>query len=157
MGHEIITHSCGHESRVQLYGPLKDRERKAAWMAKDCCPECAAKARLERAAEVAAADAAAGLPTLTGSDKQIAWALDIRTAIMADLNERLAKVDAAPVKPGLEWQKEATMPLLREGISKVLSETSASVWIDRRDSAAILWTDLAKAAVAQAKLQAPQS
>jgi hypothetical protein len=35
-----ITNSCGHVYAYRLYGPGKDRARKAAWLATVPCPAC---------------------------------------------------------------------------------------------------------------------
>ena len=72
-----INYNCGHTERVQLYGAHKDRYAKIEAMERRACPECEAKAAQERAASD-------GLPTLTGSDKQIGWAADIRARWLAD-------------------------------------------------------------------------
>ena len=46
MAWETITFSCGHTERVQMYGPHKDRERKAAWFEQSgLCSECLEKDR----------------------------------------------------------------------------------------------------------------
>lgn len=77
-----ISHSCGHEERVQLYGPGADRERKAEWMESRPCPACwRAQKDADRAAEnerAASLSGEIGFPALTGSEKQVAWAQSIR-------------------------------------------------------------------------------
>lgn len=40
MAWQTITYKCGHEDSVQLYGPYKDRDSKAEWMAQGVCPAC---------------------------------------------------------------------------------------------------------------------
>lgn len=72
-----INYTCGHTERVQLYGAHKDRNAKIEAMERRACPECEAKAAQEQAASD-------GLPALTGSDKQISWAADIRARWLAD-------------------------------------------------------------------------
>ena len=72
-----INYTCGHTERVQLYGAHKDRYAKIEAMERRACPECEAKAAQEQAASD-------GLPALTGSDKQISWAADIRARWLAD-------------------------------------------------------------------------
>lgn len=71
----IITHKCGHEEMVELFGKGTDRERRIARMESEECPQC----RAER-------DRAMGLAELEGSPKQIAWASDIRR----DMLDRVA-------------------------------------------------------------------
>ena len=72
-----INYTCGHTERVQLYGAHKDRYAKIEAMERRVCPECEAKAAQEQAASD-------GLPALTGSDKQISWAADIRARWLTD-------------------------------------------------------------------------
>ena len=72
-----INYTCGHTERVQLYGKHADRDRIIAAKERRACPECEAK----QAQEQAASD---GLPALTGSDKQISWASDIRARWLTD-------------------------------------------------------------------------
>lgn len=81
MAWETVSYSCGHAARLQMYGPLKGRESKKEWLERSgLCPECyASKKQAEReAADQKARDEAAKLPSLEGSDKQVAWATKIR-------------------------------------------------------------------------------
>ena len=101
MAWQYPTHSCGHEGeRYQAYGPNVDRRAKLAALESHPCPACRAKAALEQAQ-------LAGLPELTGSDKQIAWASDIRS--------------------------KAQKYLSAESFARISGETAAKFWIDHRD------------------------
>jgi len=82
-----MTYSCGHETREQLYGPTKDREYRISRAKTSLCPECyRAKMIAEKQAKTDALKATMpALPALTGSDKQIAWADKLRTAVVAKL------------------------------------------------------------------------
>lgn len=40
MAWEYITHACGHEERRNITGPVRDRDRKAAWWGKRPCTDC---------------------------------------------------------------------------------------------------------------------
>ncbi len=72
MGKYTTTHACGHTSdTVQLFGKLDQREYTLSQIAKRNCPSCAAAS--------AKSSADPTLPALTGSDKQIAWAYQIRS------------------------------------------------------------------------------
>jgi hypothetical protein len=65
-------HTCGHEGdRIQLYGKHENRERILEGIERHECPDCRRK-EADKTAE------ATGLPLLKGSDKQVAWASDIR-------------------------------------------------------------------------------
>lgn len=96
MAHYDITHTCGHDERIELFGKTSERERRIEWLQERPCTECwkkerAAEAEARRNKEAAmiveklgndAADAVNALSnatcTLEGSAKQVAWAEDIR-------------------------------------------------------------------------------
>ncbi len=100
MAWEYPKHACGHAGeRVQMYGPTDGRERRLRAMERQDCPECRAMRAKEQAA-------AAGLPELSGTPKQIAWASEIR--------ERALRL------------------LPAEQAEKVKPETSARWWIDHQ-------------------------
>ncbi len=116
-----INHKCGHANTVQICGPVKDRDRKEAWLASQDCPDCLNAARTaEHDAEnkaSAVANAEAGLPDLEGSEKQIAWAETIRVEILDSAAKR------TPPKADL-WAAF---------VAWLKGQTAASWWIDRRD------------------------
>lgn len=68
-----------------------DADRKAKWHEAEghLCDECEAKRLAEENAVAAAQNADAGLPALSGSDKQVAWAESIRQSMLGHL-ERMA-------------------------------------------------------------------
>lgn len=92
MAHYDITHTCGHDERIELFGKTSERERRIEWLQERPCTECwkkerAAEAEARRNKEAAmiveklgndAADAVNALSnatcTLEGSAKQVAWA-----------------------------------------------------------------------------------
>ena len=74
---------CSKGYQVQLYGPLKSREWKVSNWDK-MCPDCWEESK-KKAAEKALKNAKTnGLPELTGSPKQISWALSIRERLLSD-------------------------------------------------------------------------
>jgi len=76
-----VTYSCGHTETIQLYGNIEDRERKIKWLSENgLCPDCYKKQKAaERAVAIEFIKTECGiLPTLEGSEKQVAWAEDIR-------------------------------------------------------------------------------
>jgi hypothetical protein len=101
MGWTTIKYACGHTDQQQMYGKVSERDRRAEYMGRSKCPTCAAAEAVEKSS-------AAGLPVLTGSDKQIAWAAQIRERAL-----RLLPADRA---------------------EKLRPETSAKWWIDHRDT-----------------------
>lgn len=149
MAWETITYSCGHTGREQLYGKHEARERTVAARAKyGLCEECAAKARDAQNQRAAQTNAEAGLPSLSGTPKQIAWAETLRAQAYRALTaegtamellrvftrhaQRLGVTPemfkATPYAP-----RDAAMTLMRSLVSKLFAaQTSASYWIDAR-------------------------
>lgn len=89
MAKYTITHSCGHEQTHALYGRIKDRENKIAWLATQECTECWKKAQKEARAKNDAEReknfkklGIDNLPALRGTPKQIVWAEKIRKQLI---------------------------------------------------------------------------
>lgn len=124
-----IERKCGHIEEMQIYGATKDRDRRAEWESGKLCYECykAEQAR-KRAEESAAASTAAqadGLPALAGSEKQIAWAESIRRALVDGVEKILA---------GYEAKEPEKVAMFRAEFRAVeLAETSAHIWIEKRE------------------------
>jgi hypothetical protein len=119
-----ILRKCGHEEAVEIYGPVKDRDWKAAREAKKLCSACYRAEQIRKAQE---ASQAAGLPELTGTPKQVAWAEQIRARVIQDL---------APLKEMLEKAVAAgneNAPTGLRIIDSVLGRTEAREWIETRD------------------------
>ncbi len=134
MAYNTITYACNHTTREQLYGPMAARERTIERALDRLCPDCyRAKLDAERAAEAAVAAEAAkagGLPALTGTPKQVAWAESIRAKQSQDLNALDAALAAAPATADAD-----AVRIGREIIAAMLARTSARDWIDGRDRA----------------------
>ena len=111
-----ITYACGHTAEVQLYGKEAERQKKIAWYSTINCPECEAHEQKEKAE-------AAGLPELTGSEKQIKWATKLR-------NDALAKLDAQIAVISNTDNKSKMTAFRNQWIGK---ETASTYWIDNRD------------------------
>jgi len=124
-----ITRSCGHTETVNICGPGKDRDRKAEYESGKLCYECyQAKQRAERdaaAAQAAETAAETGLPELTGSEKQIKWALQIRAEKLAEIDGYRAQLANAPSDADRQTA---------EGIMNwIAAQAAAAWWIDNRD------------------------
>lgn len=121
-----VTRSCGHIEKVELFGPSKNRNwRLDNVEAKKLCEECY-RAKLAEERELAnkqAAEAAQaqGLPELEGTEKQIAWAETIRQEVLAAIDDYILEDEAEDLR-------------VIELISHIKSKTSASWWIDRRET-----------------------
>ena len=115
MAKYTVTYKCGHTAEVQLYGKESEREKKIAWYATINCPDCEAKEQKETAE-------ASGLPELTGSEKQIAWATKLRNNALDKLDAQIAIITNV--------QNKSKMTAFRnQWISK---ENASSYWIDNR-------------------------
>ena len=144
-----IAHSCGHVETVQIYGTNVhgERERRAAWLASKPCPECERRAKAE-AARAKAEEM--GLSGLTGSEKQVAWAEDIRSKAVRDAEDALGYDQSrALVASGtLTAEQEARLPLLERALREGASEhAGAAWWIDHRFEAGPLVIKAVKARI----------
>lgn len=87
------TFSCGHEGRVNIIGPGKDREWKKERAFEKLCPECYEKHLIEQRekANKEAAEKAKEmeLPVLSGTEKQVAWANTLRNAVVEKYEKQL--------------------------------------------------------------------
>lgn len=134
-----ITHSCGHEEMVELFGKGSERERKIAQMESRECAECRARHATER-------DEARGYAVLDGSPKQVAWASDIREGML----NRVASEVAAKVRAyDMDWSR-GKMPeamgdesyfsaqildsIILDVLSGIEGESSAKWFIDNKDA-----------------------
>lgn len=124
-----VDHSCGHQEDHYVTGPKQSQqaERLKVRICGDCWKQQTAGDQVARtkAAHVAAELAATeGLPPLTGSQKQIAWAERIRRGTI------LAARQSAPAGTPGDLLDRA-MEVYRGIISR---PTKAAWWIDHRAS-----------------------
>jgi hypothetical protein len=119
------TYSCGHEGRVNIVGPTKDRQWKADRHFEGLCPECwEAKKKADREAanvEAAAKAKEMELPELEGSEKQIAWANTIRVQII-DAIEEFKNRDGTTVTDAFHKTVDYV----------IIHRVKASWWIEKR-------------------------
>jgi hypothetical protein len=125
-----ITYSCGHTEAKQLYGKEAERARYMAWAAaKGVCSACA---KADRAAACEAVEVEHDLPALTGSDKQVAWARQIRAEKLAAIMAFIAaNREKAPEARREEYDTQAAPT-----VQAILAKGEARWWIDRRDTPA---------------------
>lgn len=129
-----VTHTCGHSEWHDLIGPGKDRERKLSWLETTVCSECykAQKEAEKTAANEYAktANAETGLPELTGTEKQIAWAETIRLKIATDMSDLVSRIDNAV--RGTDELKQLAL----RGAATIMRQTKATYWINNKDNTA---------------------
>lgn len=113
-----ITYACGHTTEAQMYGKHEDRARALAAMANHDCAACRA----------AGSD-------LTGSEKQVAWAMDIRAKQMpkalAAHAEWSGKLSASPAP---EAAKAHVQAALDAALAEIIERKSAKAWIENSDA-----------------------
>ena len=124
-----IEYKCGHKDRMQLYGSYKERDRRIEWYKENViCPACRAARQKEEAAQQKKADSEAGLPNLSGSPKQIQWAVMLRKAYMDKLEDAF-----------MRRQTEESPDVIRIVSREIVlgKQTEAKWWIDHRDMSAL--------------------
>jgi len=132
------TYRCNHDGRVNIIGPVKDRQWKADREFSKMCPECWKK-HLEEKRQKANEEAAKlaqemELPELFGSEKQVAWANTIRQ----NLIEAFGKV-AENEKALEELDKCYNIKVAKEEVLEIRdyiieNKTDARYYIDNRDT-----------------------
>lgn len=125
--------SCGHEGRVNIVGPTKDREWKKENEFSKMCSECKEADRLrtidiynERAAQQAIE---MELPELIGTPKQVSWATTLRQNLIDKFDKIQDEHFKAPSAPfyGLEMNAINNVKYYI-----LTNETSASFFINSR-------------------------
>lgn len=117
---KTIAFSCGHEGDVRLNRNKKEAEKLEAYFAeKGLCWECRKQADLALVADL-------GLQDLEGSEKQVAWAGDIRAQVVGNLTRKLGGIN--------EMLVAMTAP--PAGLEKLMAALSIKVakeWIENKD------------------------
>ena len=151
MAHYDITHTCGHDERIELFGPTRERESRIEWLQERPCTECwkkerkaEAEARKDKEAamivEKFGDDAAGAINAISnaackleGSSRQIMWAEGIRAKCITDILDRLHNL-VAHIPGKATAQQSAEFAARCKAIASVIAnETSAAWWIDNRD------------------------
>lgn len=135
------TYICGHEGRISITGPSKDRDRKAEWRFSGLCPECykkqLKKEKEEKNCEAAKKSMEMELPELSGTEKQVAWAITIRLKRIELLHERFEMIDKKLKDKGLDIipGSDAKMSDVADALEYfVQAHTDAKFWVESRDS-----------------------
>lgn len=112
----------------------REAEEWKVWAARtfDICPACEDKQQAEKAARLAEEAKVSGMPELTGSPKQIAWAEQIRASKAKEIGEYLEQAKVACDAETLKRIERVLGYILQ-------NKGKASWWIEnRKDSPAIL-------------------
>lgn len=121
MAKYTITHSCGHQSTFELFGPSKQRKWRLQQEKQKLCYDCYQKERAKQAAELAEKNREMGLPPLKGTEKQVQWAECIRAEAVVNMERH---------EPILSERDKAKF---RQALDIIYSKDSAAWWIDNRD------------------------
>lgn len=121
MAKYTVNHACGHSSTVQLFGPKKDREWRMQQLEGEDCPECRQTRRAAQAERMKEQAEAAGLPELTGTERQCVWAEQLRAEFQS-----MAAVLRADVRPEKLEDYDLTVAYLLQ------KRKLASQWIEAR-------------------------
>ncbi|NCG67157.1 hypothetical protein GWJ21_04145 [Bacillus coagulans] len=128
--HEGV-YACGHPGRVQIYGPVKDRDWKEKKEFSKLCPECWKKKLAEENQKAVETAKEMGLPELKGTEKQVAWANSIRLEFIEAIDEEVRELERRnPNNKNLEKIKkefDETKKFMLE------NKTEAKYYIDHRD------------------------
>lgn len=124
------TFSCGCEGRVNIIGPLKDREWKSERafekMCEDCYEEYLEKEREKKNEEAAQKASEMELPELKGTEKQVAWANTLRQKLIDKFDK---SIDESKEDNDLD-----RVEMLYNALDFMLeTEVTASFYIDCRD------------------------
>jgi len=125
-----VKRACGHEERVEVFGPERERQRRLEREAERLCRTCWEAAREREAAEAAEAARQAGLPELQGTSKQVAWAESIRAQKLRQVRETWER-ELAVLKGSPERIARAR-ELYRLGLERLEAQAEARFWIDSR-------------------------
>ena len=129
------TFSCGHEGRTNIIGPQKNREWIKEQRFKGLCPDCYKK-KMEEEREEANRKAEEKtkemeLPKLTGTEKQIAWAIKLRIKFIDEVTEIADTREERYFKTHNKHSKRAQR--YRETLNYIIEkETSSKFYIDNR-------------------------
>lgn len=121
------TYSCGHEGRVNIIGPQKDRPWKIEHEFQKLCPDCYKKERAEKAKAAEEESKEMELPELSGSEKQVAWANTIRIDFIKFVE---AKIEEARNCETYSDEKKDEILCALDHCTR--THTEARYWIDNR-------------------------
>lgn len=101
------------------------------------CNECNKKRRAEKYTQeniVAAQEShSLGLPELTGSEKQIAWATTIRMGFIRQIDIRKETIEQKLNDPESVERAKRMLQNMESDVAILLSHTEAAWWIEHRD------------------------
>ncbi len=119
------THTCGHTEDINLIGPGDSRKQALALMERQACLPCF---QAEQRRQATADAEQRGLPALTGTEKQIGWALTLRRQALASVVE-FGEQSASRIKSEQRGQLDE---LVAATLARLSAETRPAWFLDRR-------------------------
>ena len=116
-----VEHACGHKEKHDFTGDHKAVLEKIEKESLRPCLAC-------KVAHSRNSSVKKGLPALTGSHKQVAWAENIRNKYIVLYKEVKEKCEKAPVHAKIKYQL-----IMLKLIKSLKEEAAASFWIEHRD------------------------
>ena len=133
MAKYTIDHACGHQGIHDITGPERERPARQSHIAERECPDCQNATRARTNVASAQGNSEAGMPPLTGSEKQVAWAESIRADICWRTEEWIALMVEKAVKARTpQSELEQGEARYRSLYQKLREMNQASWWIDNR-------------------------
>jgi hypothetical protein len=119
-----IMRACGHVEIVQIFGTNAhcERDRREVYEGTLLCRTCLQAKRLKY-------EETKCLPVLTGSEKQIAWAITIRSKLLESAKKTRTRIEGMAQAS----DRDATLHLIDETVKILLEQTVASWWINNQD------------------------
>ena len=132
----VVKFVCGHEGIIDLYGTKKERERQIWGAEHRDCPECQEAERTRKNAEFSSERS---LPTLEGTERQVAWAETLRRT-------RLESCEKFQNENEHLWNEEQKA-LFSDVLKYLYVQNKAKFWIDNREKRTEAFIDQAVQAV----------
>lgn len=123
-----VTHKCGHTVTHSLFGKESAREWRIQGLEAEDCLECK-HARATAIAKEAAQEA--GLPPLTGTEKQIVWAETLRAKAKRDL-DAFTELFLSQIQKGKPEALDVAEGIVADAVAVFRQRTTAKFWIENR-------------------------
>lgn len=147
MAKHTIVRTCGHTEIVTIRGSKKRLNLKLGRERARTCRPCYVESQRVQAEAAAEAD---GLPPLTGTPKQTAWAITLRHKALSDAEAYLDHLLENEVRPKASARNTELFEANKERVLEPLrAQEEAAWWIDRRHDSAVtllesLWAEAAE-------------
>lgn len=130
MGTYRAVHACGHEVNVEVRGRTADVEQRLVDIAQTECADCKRAHEDERLRQQEMALGLGELPALSGSDKQVSWARQLRMTMAASAARELRKIAESE---GLDDTQRDL--LLTASLTWICAHTESPWYIARKNEA----------------------